>query len=83
MIEAYRRTVEESTLFCKKGKKNIHSVSPKEKRETVTVLDCISARLNHMPPTFTSIFKGKRLHTEYQGQIPPGTYVFTSDTCAC
>jgi hypothetical protein len=64
-------------LFCEKGKRNAHLINPEEKRETVTVLDSIGASQYHIPPTF--IFKGKRLHTEYQGHIPSGTYVFTSD----
>ena len=65
-------------VFCEKGKKNIHSIFPKEKGETVTVLACCNAAGNFMPPTV--IFKGKRIHTEYQGQLPPGSYVFVSDS---
>jgi hypothetical protein len=47
-------------VVCGKSKKNVHSITPKEKGKTVTVL--------------------QRLHTEYQGQLPPGSYVFKSDS---
>jgi hypothetical protein len=38
-------------IVCEKGKKNIHSIIPKEKGETVTVLACINACGNYMPLT--------------------------------
>jgi hypothetical protein len=47
-------------VVCEKEKENIHSVSPKEKGETVTVLACINAGGNYMPPTI--IFKEKTTH---------------------
>jgi hypothetical protein len=67
-----------SNVLCEKGKKNVHSISPKEKGETVTVLACCNASGNFMPPSV--IFKGKRLQVEYQVQLPPGSYVYTSDS---
>jgi hypothetical protein len=53
-------------VVCEKGKKDVNSVSPKEKGEAVRVLAYIDANGKHMPPT--SIFKGKRLHTACQGK---------------
>jgi hypothetical protein len=61
-------------VVCEKDKKIVLSISPQEEGETVTVLACISANGNYMPPTV--IFKGRRLHTEYQGQLPPGSCVY-------
>jgi hypothetical protein len=60
-----------------KGKKNTHSTNPKEKGQTVTVPACINVSENYMPPTV--IFKGKTLHSECQRQLPPCSYIFTSD----
>jgi hypothetical protein len=65
-------------VVSEKRKKNVHSISPKEKGETVTVLACINASGNCMSPTI--ICKGRRLHAQYQGQLPPGSYVFKSDS---
>lgn len=45
------------------GKENIHSVSPKEKREAVIVLACINIIGNYMPPTVA--FEDKILHALY------------------
>jgi hypothetical protein len=68
----------ERHVVCEKSKKNVHSISPKDKGETATVLACINASGNFMPPTI--IFNGRQLYTEYQGQLPLGNYVFTSDS---
>jgi hypothetical protein len=65
-------------VVCEEGNKNAHSVRPKEKGEPVTALACIHASGNLTPPTV--IFKGNRLHTEYKGQLPPGSYAHTSDS---
>lgn len=67
-----------SHVLCQKGKKNVHSISPKEKGETVTVLACCNASGNFMPPSI--IFKGKRIQVEYQVQLPPGSHIYTSDS---
>jgi hypothetical protein len=41
-----QRNTRDRYVVCEKGKKNIHSVSPKQKGETVTVFACINASGN-------------------------------------
>jgi hypothetical protein len=61
----------------KRHEKCAVSQSEREGKE-VAVLACINASGNYTPPIV--IFKGKRRHTEYRGQLPSRTCVYTSDS---
>jgi hypothetical protein len=57
-----------------KGKKNVMSVTAKER--IVTVVACVSATGVFIPPYV--IFKGKNLRQEFRDGMPPGTAVSIS-----
>jgi hypothetical protein len=59
-----------------KGKKNVMSVTAKDRGQTVTVAACVSATGVFMPPYV--IFKGKNLRQEFRDGMPPGTAVSMS-----
>lgn len=60
------------TVLAKKGAKRVHFIA-NEHAESVTVVGCVSAIGNVIPPMI--IFKGKRLKPEYTDNLPPGSIV--------
>lgn len=65
----------QQVVFARRGAKRVHMVAP-EHAESVTVVGCINAVGNSIPPMV--IFKGKRLKEEFKGNLPPGSLVTMS-----
>jgi hypothetical protein len=63
-------------IVSMKGKKNVMSVTAKEKGEIGTVVACVSATGVFMTPYV--IFKGKNLGQEFRDGMPPGAAVSMS-----
>jgi hypothetical protein len=72
----FNSTTAHKKIVSMKGKKNVMSVTAKERGETVTVVSCVSATGVFMPPYV--IFKGKNLRQEFRDGMPPGTTVSMS-----
>ncbi|KAJ8877907.1 hypothetical protein PR048_022366 [Dryococelus australis] len=62
-----------------KGKRNVMSVTAKEREETLTVLTCVRATGVFLPPFV--ILKGETMKQELRDNLPPGSVVFMSDSC--
>lgn len=57
------------TVIAKKGAKRVHNRS-QEHGENVTVVACVNALGNAIPPLI--LFKGKLRNPEYKDNLPPG-----------
>ncbi|KAJ8878536.1 hypothetical protein PR048_019114 [Dryococelus australis] len=65
-------------ILIMKGKRNVTSVTAKERGDTVNVLARVSATDVFLPPFV--IFQGKNLKQEFRDNLPPGSVVFVSDS---
>ncbi|KAJ8871576.1 hypothetical protein PR048_027902 [Dryococelus australis] len=65
-------------ILSMKEKRNVTSVTAKEREETVAVLTCVSATKVFLPPFV--IFKATNLKQEFLDNLPPGSVVFMSDS---
>lgn len=62
----------QQTVLARKGTKRLHLIAP-EHAENVTVVACVSATGNVMPPMI--LFKGKRMKPEFEDNLPAGALV--------
>ena len=63
-----------SKVIATRGSKSVCSATSAERGETVTVISCINAEGNFLPPC--CIFKGKNKKKEFEDGLPPGGKVF-------
>lgn len=61
-----------------KGKKNVNKIVSGERGQTITVVCCVSATGNYVPPAF--IFPRKRMKGELLDGAPAGSVGMTSDS---
>lgn len=80
MDESGLSTVPNKTpkVVSKKGQKLVGKIVSAERGQTVTVVCCMSAAGNYVPPAM--IFPRKRRKPELADGAPPGTILFTSDS---
>lgn len=56
-----------------KGSKDVHNIISAERGENITIIGCISAEGNYLPPY--CIFKGKNKKKEWEDSMPPGSSI--------
>lgn len=67
-------------VIATKGAKSVHSVTSREKGETMSIIACCNAAGNFLPPVV--IIKGANKKPEFHDGLPPGSDVYMSKKSA-